>query len=120
MRCATPRSTNHESLIAFSMSAPVKRFHRERRQAERLTVRGDVEARLVSDVKLFVLDISRSGFAARSPIDFEAGFSYEFRFASRYGASFRVHATNVHCLHVVDDGTPTYVAGFLFAADMAA
>src|SRR6476659_1900516 len=112
MRYVTRPSTHHGPLNAFRMSAPVKKFHRERRQAERLTVRGDVEARLVSDVKLFVLDISRSGFAVRSPIDFEPGFSYEFSFASRYGASFRIHATNVHCLHVIDDGKPSYVAGF--------
>jgi hypothetical protein len=103
------------------MVAKIKRFPRERRRAIRFRVVGQVEARLLStDLPLLVLDISSSGFAVQSPIDFEPGFGYDFRFASRQTGNFRVHATNIHCLHVFDDGKPTYIAGFAFAADMEA
>jgi hypothetical protein len=103
------------------MTARVKRFPRERRRAPRFRVLGEVEARLLStDLPLLLLDISSTGFAVQSPIDFEPGFAYEFRFASRHAANFRVQAMNIHCLHVFENGKPMYVAGFAFATTMSA
>jgi hypothetical protein len=91
------------------------RVRRERRKSRRLKVLGQIRACLLgAELPLSVLDISTAGFAVQSPIDFEPGLEYEFKLISENGSEVYVTASNVHCLHILDDGQPWYLAGFAF------
>jgi len=91
----------------------------DRRRAKRIKVLGQIRACLLGgELPLSMIDISSSGFAVQSPIDFEPGFEYEFKLTSERGAEVFVVASNVHCLHILADGRPSYMAGFTFPEDL--
>jgi hypothetical protein len=95
------------------------RARHERRRAKRIKVLGQIRACLLGgELPLSMVDISASGFAVQSPIDFEPGFEYEFKLTSERGAEVFVVASNVHCLHVVEDGKAWFMAGFTFPQNL--
>ena len=95
------------------------RARHERRKAKRIKVLGQIRACLPgAELPLSMVDISSSGFAVQSAIDFEPGFEYEFKLTSERGAEVFVVATNVHCLHILEDGKGWYMAGFAFPKNL--
>jgi hypothetical protein len=93
----------------------------ERRRSRRVRTTDKLQAQLVPlELQVTVLDISQEGFALVSQIEFRRGQEYEFEFSSARTASVRLIGTNVHCLHVVSGGNPSYVAGFSFPPDAVA
>jgi hypothetical protein len=95
------------------------RARHDRRRAKRIKVLGQIRACLLgAELPLSMIDISSSGFALQSPIDFEPGVEYEFKLTSERGAEVFVVANNVHCLHILEDGKPWYMAGFAFPKNL--
>jgi hypothetical protein len=71
------------------------------------------------EVPLTVLDMTDEGFAVESPIEFTPNIEYQFELSSASCPKSLVRAIDVHCLRVVSGGRPWYVAGFLYAPDIA-
>jgi hypothetical protein len=92
----------------------------DRRQATRFQIFGEIDARLLApdmpDVPLLLLDISLAGFAVQSPVAFQPGALYRVQLAAPPLSEVTVHAANVHCAQVFDDGNPWHIAGFAFTA----
>jgi hypothetical protein len=57
--------------------------------------------------------MSADGFAVESPVEFTPNAEYQFQFSWDHPQSV-VRAVDVHCLRVVTEGKPWYVAGFYF------
>ena len=81
---------------------------------------GDVQAHLIpAEVPLTILDLSETGFAVASGIEFTRGAQYEFEFCSVHCQNLIVAAVNVHCLRMVDGGQQSFIAGFSIAETAA-
>ena len=96
-----------------------------RRRDLRLQVLGQLYGHVVAmDVPMAVENLSAGGFAAVSPIPFQAGTSHQFRFTMAHGRTVTVEAHTVHCMRcVAPTGEPRYLIGFEFvrgADDQAA
>jgi PilZ domain-containing protein len=88
----------------------------DRRQSPRLDIMGDVQAHLIpAEVPLTILDLSETGFAVASGIEFTPGTRYEFEFCSVHCQNLIVAAVNIHCLRMVDGGQQSFIAGFSIA-----
>ena len=85
---------------------------------------GEIDARLiagdVADVPLLLLDISATGFAVKSPIQFNQGGMYYVQLTAPPLAELSVRAASVHCSRIIDEGNPWYIAGFAFTAETVA
>src|SRR3954469_1677307 len=90
----------------------------DRRRIPRFDVWGEVHAYLGASA-LPVLDLSEGGFAVQSPTAFVRGSLSGFELCSSR-CDVIVMARNVHCLHVVSDAEPWYVAGFAFGDNLPA
>ena len=90
----------------------------DRRQARRVRVAGEIDARLLapddSDVTLLLLDISSTGFAVGSPVEFRPGAMSDLQLTAAPLCEVTVRAAAVHCARVIDEDGPWYVAGFAF------
>jgi hypothetical protein len=88
----------------------------DRRRYPRLHLVGELNGLIVPfQIGVRVIDISASGFAVRSPLEFATGTAHEFQFALLHRPRPIVRAVVVHSRRVTSRrGRPFFVAGFAF------